>query len=672
MNSDASQTKSQPASPKLNGHCNGHATQNGHIKTEAQVLADKHRALIEASAIALDVAQATGYTTIPNSDEGRARLQKLGFKAPGQMLLPALHIPAHDVNGNVCAGQIRPDIPRNDSNGKAIKYESPKGARLIVDVPPMVRPYIHDPQEEFFITEGKRKADSAVSHGLKCVSIMGVSGWKSTNEAGGKTASVCWNSIALNGRKIVLAFDSDVTRKDTVQRQLAELKRYLESRDAIVRVLYLPDGPDGEKTGLDDFFARGGTVETLRDHISDELRPTDKQRKKAEKIAAKQKSLDARGLPQIELNDRQLLDELQPMAGALAKYNGDSPQIFHGVNGLVELSHTPRGELILKAVTPERLQVLAAKSAVWVIQNDRDGLREVEPPQSLCKQFLVSPELWRNIPLITRILTAPFVDRHFNICTQRGYYASEAVFLDLPENFTLPDTTPTTQKIAAAKSLLLDKLLGEVAFADQASRANAVGLMILPYVRLLIEAMQDGQTPLHLFDAPTQSSGKTYAATICLSPFCEISVTSDKEKREECEKEIFSLLVEGVFYVFVDNVKSALGSATLATAITTGKMRSRVLGITGTKTVDSNVVWVATSNNAQLDADIVSRSILIRLDTNKENPESREFSFNPIRYIAQNRPQVLAAILTLVRAWLKLGSQCARNKNPPVFQHGKK
>jgi hypothetical protein len=182
-----------------------------------------------------------------------------------QILTPCLHIPAHDVYGNVCPGQIRPEIPRIDGRKqKAIKYETPAGARLVVDVPPMARPYINNPAVDLYIVEGNRKALSGLSNGLQCViSIAGVDGWRGKGENNGATALPCWESIALNGRKVYIAFDSDVTRKDTVARALARLRQFLESRGAQVFIIYLPDGPKGEKTGLDDFFVRGGTVDRL-------------------------------------------------------------------------------------------------------------------------------------------------------------------------------------------------------------------------------------------------------------------------------------------------------------------------------------------------------------------------------------------------------------------------
>jgi hypothetical protein len=67
-----------------------------------------------------------------------------------------------------------------------------------------------------------------------------------------------WHDIALNGRRVVLAFDSDVTRKPAVAKALTELAGYLESpsRGAKVEYLHLPD-EDG-KCGLDDYIAAHG------------------------------------------------------------------------------------------------------------------------------------------------------------------------------------------------------------------------------------------------------------------------------------------------------------------------------------------------------------------------------------------------------------------------------
>jgi len=410
---------------------------------------------------------------------------------------------------------------------------------------------------------------------------------------------------------------------------------------------------NGEKTGLDDFFARGGTVAELFSLARDLESETESKRKKKEaKNAETLKSLRADGVPLIETNDRQSDDELRDLSDAIAKYNSPTPTVFYGVGGLVTIEHDKDGQLFLSRVSLEKMQVIAGKAARWISTSEREGIRNISPPRDLCAKFLEARSDWRNIPAIDGIKTAPFVDADGVICSEAGYYEKTRVYLNLPAGFMLPDITPTPENVAAAKELIFDKLMIEIAFADAASRAHAFSLMCLPFVRDLIH----GQTPRHLIDAPVQSSGKTYAGLVCTRPFCEVIPTADKKNEEESGKQVFALLLEGLPINFVDNVKSGLSDAETSTAITTGKMKGRILGHSKNETVSSRVVWVATSNNAQLDRDAVSRCVMIRLDTNEENPEGRQFKNDPLQYIEQNLSQVIGAILTLVRNWQEQGS----------------
>src|SRR5260370_47246 len=134
---------------------------------------------------------------------------------------------------------------------------------MVRDSPPGAFAWLGDPARPLLITEGARKADAAVSLGLCCVAILGVWNFRGTNEHGGKVALGDWEHVALNDREVYIAFDSDVTIKALVQDALRRLKQFGESRGALVRVIDLPPGPGGQKTGLDDYFARGGSVQSL-------------------------------------------------------------------------------------------------------------------------------------------------------------------------------------------------------------------------------------------------------------------------------------------------------------------------------------------------------------------------------------------------------------------------
>lgn len=230
-------------------------------------LSPAHDALVRGSSIAPEVASERGYRTV----RAKSDLKSLGFKS-SQCRVPALLVPIHGVNGGIVNYQIRPDNPRVSDAGKAIKYESVAQQRMVLDVPPRARPSLRDPKVDLFITEGARKADAAVSAGLCCIALLGVWNWRGTNEWGGKTVLPDWESVALNGRRVFIVFDSDVMTKSPVEYALRRLKTWLESRGANVLVIYLPAGPERAKVGLDDYLASGGSESSLRKLATAELR----------------------------------------------------------------------------------------------------------------------------------------------------------------------------------------------------------------------------------------------------------------------------------------------------------------------------------------------------------------------------------------------------------------
>ncbi|HEX7312315.1 MAG TPA: DUF3854 domain-containing protein [Pyrinomonadaceae bacterium] len=223
----------------------------------ARVLLKHHAERVSASSISDEVAEARGYRTVSVKSE----LKALGF-GEAQCRVPALLIPVWSVNGEIATYQIRPDEPRI-KDGKPLKYETPAGAHMALDVPPAARPLLANPSLPLFITEGARKADAAVSRGLCCVALLGVWNFRGRNEHGGLTALADWEYVALKGRKAYICFDSDVMEKDAVRLAMKRLRAFLESRGANVRLIYLPAGAGGAKVGLDDYFAAGGTVDGL-------------------------------------------------------------------------------------------------------------------------------------------------------------------------------------------------------------------------------------------------------------------------------------------------------------------------------------------------------------------------------------------------------------------------
>jgi Domain of unknown function (DUF3854) len=191
-------------------------------------LSDNHRKMLEQdSAINPEVIEARGCKTVTT----KAELATLGF-SKSQQNVPGLLLPLHGVNGGIVGYQLRPDQPRIGDKGKTVKYETPKGSRMVLDVHPFARAKLSDPKEPLFITEGIKKGDALVSHDLCAIALIGVWNFRGTNEHGGKTVLADWEYIALNGRKVYIVFDSDVMEKKEVYSALVRLKAFLESRGA--------------------------------------------------------------------------------------------------------------------------------------------------------------------------------------------------------------------------------------------------------------------------------------------------------------------------------------------------------------------------------------------------------------------------------------------------------
>ena len=146
-------------------------------------LLPNHLDLVKASAISPEVSRERGY----RSETVKAHAQRLGF-SPVQCCTPALLIPLYSVR------RMRPVISFGPTSleSRMARRSSTKPRAVHgddVDCHPRSRPLLDDPNKPLLITEGVRKADSAVSIGLPAITLLGVWGFRGSNEKGGKVAA---------------------------------------------------------------------------------------------------------------------------------------------------------------------------------------------------------------------------------------------------------------------------------------------------------------------------------------------------------------------------------------------------------------------------------------------------------------------------------------------------
>jgi hypothetical protein len=215
-------------------------------------LSDAHqKMLFEESGIHHSVAEERGYRTVRR----RAELEEF----PEWQRRLGLYIPTYSPDGETTGCQIRPDRPRKPE----LKYESPQGSRVTLDVHPRTRQEVRSGDGDLFVVEGVKKADALLSCGAAAVALTGV--WMAhVPKSRPKRLLSCWDHVRLAGRRVFIVFDSDWRRNDSVHDALEWLVGALENRGANVRVAYLEDDPDRSKVGADDYLATGGTVAKLK------------------------------------------------------------------------------------------------------------------------------------------------------------------------------------------------------------------------------------------------------------------------------------------------------------------------------------------------------------------------------------------------------------------------
>jgi hypothetical protein len=390
-------------------------------QSEQIPLEPNHLQLIRESGISSEIARERGYRTVTT----KSCLRKLGFGAQ-QCNTPALLIPLYDAGGRPARYQLRPDEPRN-KEGKPVKYETPHSMRMVIDVHPSLSrrriveqlhpddpaelpALIADPTVPLLITEGVRKADSAISRGLCSIALLGVWNWRGKNEVGGLTALADWEHIALNGREAFIVFDSDVMQKQQVCTALVRLKTFLESKKATVKVIYLPHGQHGEKVGLDDWIAarvrEGKNDAHIRDELftlaTDELRQPAENKRIADPGAIEAAILDAesteadpRGAQFIDSQGR--LVYAVPVTGKLALARSD------GTGELIE----PAAETF-----PTRSTFTAA-ALLRFTKGETVGLSQVlDRVTGLLSSYMIFDAPW-HAPLIALWITGTYMHALF-------------------------------------------------------------------------------------------------------------------------------------------------------------------------------------------------------------------------------------------------------------------
>jgi hypothetical protein len=172
--------------------------------------------------------------------------------------------------------------------------------------------------------------------------------------------------------------------------------------------------------------------------------------------------------------------------------------------------------------------------------------------------------------------------------------------------------------------------------------------------------------PLFAVRAPTPGTGKSLLADVVSiigtgRPAARMTPDGDDG---ETRKRILAVALEGAPVVLLDNVDGRLGSRSLAAALTAETWKDRLLGASAMVEAPLRVVWIATGNNIGFRGDLGRRVVPVDMTTDQEHPEDRpaEGFTHPrlLQHVAQVRPQLVAAALTVLRGYHQAGRPAHR------------
>jgi DNA polymerase family A/Domain of unknown function (DUF3854) len=467
------------------------------------------------------------------------------------------------------------------------------------------------------------------------------------------------------GRQVLIMLDADAADNLDVYEAGERLAHELSMEEPPAVASFVPS-PAWGKDGIDDYLGRlaaGRRADRLAKLLTvTQARPAD--RKPTRRPARDPGIPDTGDRPPVIVNRDRLAVIMDILGHMMTRWNGRDLFCFGDVLTRVRTGYTPDGHLSSARTEPvDKDAFLVWLSAcVATYKYKKAGLTapaEYEPAWP--DRETISAVLARGDEFapLRRLSRAPFIRPDGTVCAKQGYDPATATLLitgnsgmdrlDIPDN-------PGQDAAAAAARFLLDSWLGDFCWRDESSQAGALALALTPIVRGLVPLV-----PLAVVSGLQPGVGKGLLAD-CI----QLMITGEAtpplpwlpDDDDENRKQITSAFRGGANLMWFDEAHR-IDSHALSRAITSLTYSDRILGVSKMAAFPNQVTWLATGNQVAVSADMARRAHWIELHPDMPDPDTRpesDFTHPDLRsWTADNRPELITAALTLVRAWFAAG-----------------
>ncbi|TXH12060.1 MAG: hypothetical protein E6R03_13610 [Hyphomicrobiaceae bacterium] len=328
--------------------------------------------------------------------------------------------------------------------------------------------------------------------------------------------------------------------------------------------------------------------------------------------------------------------------------------------------------LIASPLTPASLTALAHKHARprKVRGGSSQGdLVDVRLPKDISSMYLDSRALWQ-LPPLNGFSSSPMMSDDGEIRSASGYDVPTGLWLvNVPDLSCIVPLRPSRDQAEAALRRLRARL-ATFCFADAETikpndaRPTSVNLdrppgadesAALCALMTAVARPSLDTAPAILVRSAAISGAGTGKGLLCrvISSIAygrKISAVTIGETSQEFEKRLSAELMSGHPVVFLDNVNNrSVRSNLLAAAITESPARVRKLGTSEMIAINNRCLILITGNGVTVAEDLVRRTLLVELDARNAAPESRTFTDDILKDTAEQRDELLAAVLTIWR-----------------------
>ena len=357
---------------------------------------------------------------------------------------------------------------------------------------------------------------------------------------------------------------------------------------------YCKDGADD--TDLDDLIDRARKKWNKHDpEIGISTDPREGGERSANEAPVAQR------LPTIKFNPRISLlttETQQMLIDAKVPFYQRGGELVRPIIRTVKAAHgQPTETAQLKPITSVYMRDTMCRHAHWLRFNVKSGeWVPAKAPMDVAGTLLARDGVWK-FPEILGVIACPTMRPDGSLLVKQGYDPATRLLLVEPPLMPPIPNHPTRDDALRALALLED-LLCESPFVDEASKSVALSGLITPVVRGAMPVV-----PMHAASAPTAGTGKSFlwdlVAAISIGQRRIPVIAAGNE--EETEKRLGGILLTGQPLISIDNVNRDLKGEFLAQAIEQQFLDLRPLGASKIVRVEAGSTTIfCTGNNIPL------------------------------------------------------------------------